>query len=107
MAATAREMVWLQSFLHDLGIMTPTSMPTHCDNNTAIFIVENLVFRKRNKHIEITCHFICENVLKGVIYTPHVLSSDQLVNIFTKSIIRVSYDCLGSKLGMFNFYTIA
>ena len=46
-------------------------------------------------------------VLIGVIYTPHVSSSDQLTDIFTKSIIGVSYDCLGSKLGMFDLYSLA
>ena len=38
MAATAREMVWLQSFVQDLGIMTPMPMPMHCDNQEDIFI---------------------------------------------------------------------
>ena len=32
MTTTAREMVWLQSFVQDLGIMTPMPMPMHCDN---------------------------------------------------------------------------
>ena len=41
----------------------------------------------------------------GVISTPHVSLSDQLADIFKKSIIGVSYDCLGSKLGMFDLYS--
>ena len=56
------------------------------------------------KHIEIDCHFIRDKVLRGVISTPHVSSSDQLADIFMKSIIGVSYDYLGSKLGMFDLY---
>ena len=79
-------------------------MPMNCDNQEAIFIAGNLAFHKRTKHIEIDCHFIRDKVLMGVIYTPHVSSSDQLADIFTKSIIGVSYECLGSKLGMFNLY---
>ena len=43
----------------------------------------------------------------GVISTSHVSSSDQLTEIFTKSIIGVSYDCLRSKLGMFDLYILA
>ena len=107
MAATAREMVWLQSFVQDLGITTPMPMPMHCDNQAAIFIAGNLAFHERTKHIEIDCHFIRDKVLMGVISTPHVSSSDQIVDIFTKSIIGVSYDCLGSKLGMFDLYSPA
>ena len=63
MAATAREMVWLQSFVQDLGITTPMPMPIHCDNKAAIFIAGNLAFHERTKHIEIDYHFICGKVL--------------------------------------------
>ena len=107
MAATAHEMVWLQSFVQDLGIMTPLPMPMHCDNHAAIFIAGNLAFHERTKHIEIDCHFIHDKVLMGVISTPYVSSSYQLTDIFTKSVIGMSNDCLGSKLGMFDLYSPA
>ena len=82
-------------------------MPMHCDNHEAIFISRNLAFHKRTNHIEIDCHFISVKVLMGVISTPHVSSSNQLADIFTKSVIGVPYDCLGSKLGMFDLYSPA
>ena len=62
MAASAREMIWLQSFIQDLGITTPMYMPMQCDNQEAIFISGNLAFHERTKHIEINCHFICDKV---------------------------------------------
>ena len=104
-ANTAREMVWLHFFVQDLGITTPIPMPLYCDNKSTIFIFGNLDFHERNKHIWIDCHFIHEKALMGVISTPHVSSSNQLADIFTKSIIGISYDCLGSKLGMFDLYS--
>ena len=107
MAATAREVVWLQSFVQDLGIMTPMPMLMHCDNQAAIFIAGNLAFHERTKHIEIDYHFIRDKVLMGVISTPHVSSSDQLTDIFTKSIIGVSYDYFKFMLGMFDLYSPA
>ena len=82
-------------------------MPMHCNNQTAIFIARNLAFHERTKDIEINCHFICDKVLMCFISTPHVSSSNQLVDIFTKSIIGVSYDFLGSKLAMFDLYSLA
>ena len=107
MVATAREMICLQSYVQDLGITTPMLMPMHCDNQEVIFIAGNLAFHERTKHIEIDCHFIHDKVLMGVISTPHVSSSNQLADIFTKSVIGVLYDCLGSKLGIFDLYSPA
>ena len=37
MAETAREMVWLRSFLKHLGISSPFPMPMHCDNDGELF----------------------------------------------------------------------
>ena len=88
-------------------VTTPMPMPIHCDNQEAIFIAGNLAFHERTKRIEIDCHFIHDKVLMGVISTPHVSSSDQLADIFTKSVIGVSYDCLESKLCMFDLYSPA
>ena len=68
-------------------------MPMHYDNKTTIFIARNLDFHERTKHIEIDYHFISDKMMMRVISTPHVSSSDQLADIFTKSAIGVSYDC--------------
>ena len=46
MAATAREMVWLQSFVQYLGITTPMLMPMHCDNRQLSLFLETLPFMK-------------------------------------------------------------
>ena len=104
MAETAREMVWLRSFLEDLNILSPFPMPMHCDNQAAIFIAENSTFHERKKHIEIDCHYIRGKVMSGVISTPHEVSSHQLADIFTKSLAGISYDATCTKLGMFDLY---
>ena len=87
--------------------MTPMPMPIYCDNQETIFIPRNLAFHERTKKIEIDCHFIRDKVLIEVISIPHVSSSNQLINIFTKSIIGVSFDYLGSKVGMFDLCSSA
>ena len=59
----SHEIVWLQSFLQDLGITLPMPMHMHCDNHESIFMARNLPFHKRTKHIEIDCHFIFNSML--------------------------------------------
>ena len=46
MAATTREMVWLQSFVQDLGITTLMPMPMHCDNKKISLLLETLPFTR-------------------------------------------------------------
>ena len=87
--ATTREMIWQSSFLYDLGIMT-LLMCMNCDNKIDILISRNFAFHERTKNIEINYHVVHEKVLE--LFENHVPSSDWFSNIFTKSLIGVSYD---------------
>ena len=57
-----------------------------CDNQAALHIASNPVFHERNKHIEVVCHFIRKNIASGCMTISFVNSSDQLADIFTKSL---------------------
>ena len=104
MAESAQEMVWLQSFLKDLDISSPSPMPMYCDNQAAIFIADNSTFHECTKHIEIDCQYIRDKVMSEVISTPHVALSHQLADVFTKSLARISYDITCTNLGIFYLY---
>ena len=43
-----------------------------CNNQAAMHIASNLVFHERSKHIEIYCHFVCEEIELGLISTGYI-----------------------------------
>ena len=107
MAQTACEMMWIKSLLLELGFPIETPMSMHCDNQTAIFIVNNPIFHERTKHIEVNCHYVRDMVMRGVISTPYTHSSEQLTDIFTKGLSVGIFRSLCIKLDMIDIYTLA
>ena len=85
MAHTACEMVWLKNLLMELGFRQLGPMPMCCDNQSAIYIAQNLVFHERTKYIEIDCHFVRDAWKKKVVIFQFTPSSKQLADLLTKA----------------------
>ena len=98
------ELIWLRHLLQELRFGKDEQMKLICDNQVVPRIASNPVFHERTKHIEVDCHFIREKIASGCMTTSFVNSSDQLVDVFTKSLRgpRIEYIC--NKLGAFDLY---
>ena len=57
-----KEVVWLRNLLSNLFEGNLDSTIIHCDNQSCIKLLENLVFHDRSKHIEMRYHFIIDLV---------------------------------------------
>lgn len=101
------EPIWLRNLLSKIGFSPSKPMNLWYDNEAAIDIANNLVFHERTKHIKVDYHFIREKLEDGSISTPHIRTSNQLVDIFTKALTgsRITYIC--SNLSMINIYAPA
>ncbi len=82
----ACEVVWLQKLLSELGQSMDAPIVIYCDNINSILLVNNLIYHARTKHIEVHYHFIREKVLAKEIDLVHVITKDQVVDIFTKAL---------------------
>jgi hypothetical protein len=73
------------------------------DYKSVIQLCKNSVFDDRSKHIELWFHFIHECIDDGKIYVDHLITSDQLVDILTKSLARTYFVELHTRIGMNSF----
>jgi hypothetical protein len=74
------------------------------DNNSAIFIVKNLVFYKRMKHLKVRHHFLRDHVEKRDIEMRYIDTERQLADIFTKSLDASRFAALRGKIGVCHPY---
>lgn len=97
------EIIWIVGLFRDLQVFDLLPVTLACDNFAALQIAANPVFHERTKHIEIDCHFVRDNLIKGLISTKFVRSCDQCADLFTKALDSKSITRLCSCLGFFFF----
>ena len=85
-AGAAQEAVWLLQVLREFkfGMVSPI---IYEDNQSTIKLVENPVFHKRSKHVDIKYHFVRELVENNTLAIQYVPTSDNIADIFTKPLV--------------------
>ena len=78
--------------------VTTTIPQVWCDNLSSIALASNPVFHARTKYIEVDYHYIREQVMARKIHVHHISSTNQLIDIFTKSLSVSRHQTLTSKL---------
>jgi len=104
MAATICELKWIKGILSSLGILHSKPMSLHCDSQAALHIAKNPIFHERTKHIEVDCHFVGDEILKGNVQTTYAPTHTQLADIFTKALGKSQFEFLLNKLGIRNLH---
>ena len=87
LASTTTELYWIRMLLCDFGLFLPHPPLLWCDNVSALAIATNPVFHARTKHIEVDYHFVREKVLRCDVMLKFISTHDQLVDLFTKSLL--------------------
>ena len=97
---SAKEAIWIQSLLDDLGIPFLGAMTLLGDNQGALALAINPTFHARTKHICVRHHFIRECVATGNIRLQYTPTNDQMADILTKGLQLVKHEKFTKELGL-------
>ncbi|PKU73727.1 putative mitochondrial protein [Dendrobium catenatum] len=86
LATAAADIIWLRHLLPEFHIAVNSPTALFCDNISSIALANNHVFHARTKHIEIDFYFVCECIKNNQLQVLHILSIDQLADLFTKAL---------------------
>ena len=85
----AKEAMWKQNMLEDIGLSVPGPIMIQCNNQSSIRMARNHVLQAKTKHIERQCHLVRDHIKKDRIQLEFVRSKDQHANILTKPLPKV------------------
>ena len=100
------ELIWRKQLLQDLRFGKDGQMMFVCDNQAALHIASNPVFHEMTKHIEVDYHFIREKIASRYMIISFVNLSNQLADIFTKSLRGPRIRFISNKLDAYNLYAL-
>ncbi|GJW40605.1 hypothetical protein Tco_0066450 [Tanacetum coccineum] len=78
-----RQVLWIQNQIPDYGFNFMNTK-IYIDNESTIYIVKNLVFHSKTKHIEIRHHFIRDSYEKKLIQVIKIQTDNNLADLLIK-----------------------
>ncbi|KAE8689071.1 hypothetical protein F3Y22_tig00110944pilonHSYRG00042 [Hibiscus syriacus] len=84
-AEATKEALWLTGLVKELGVQQG-GVQLLCDNQSAIHLAKNQVYRARTKHIDVRFHKIRELVASGEVLFQKVHTDENAADMFTKPV---------------------
>jgi transposase InsO family protein len=101
-SATALQLKWLKHLINE-DMRHTTKSRLCCDNEATIKLAKDPIASDRTKHIEVKHRKIQELVEEGHMQIQWVSTKDQLADILTKALDRITFEDLRSRIGVQEF----
>jgi len=105
-ATSACQAMWMKRVLRNLTHTQDSSTIIMCDNSSTIKLSKNPVMHGMSKHIRVRFHFLRNLVQDGEIELVHCGTKEQVADLMTKALKLETFQTLGKKMGMVDFFEI-
>ena len=101
MAAThaSKEVVWLHRLCSEIGFKHQV-VRIDCDSQSAIFLVKNLAYHSKMKHIDVQYHFIRDMVESKKVLLEKVDTLDNIADSLTKYVSTKKFYLCRAAMGI-------
>jgi hypothetical protein len=99
-SSTSTQALWLARLLGDLLGREAKAVDLRVDSKSALALAKNPVFHERSKHILVKYPFIRDYLKEGSVKAYYINTKDQLSDFLTKSLGRIKFQELRSRIGM-------
>ena len=95
-----KQILWMYSAMDEIGYPQPRPGILWNDNAGAVLLSKNTKHNARVKHIDIRYHYIRERISDGDIDVRHIPSTENLADMLTKPLSRVTHEkhCISLRL---------
>ena len=100
LSTACQEGIWLGRLLDDISIKQHDPTVIYEDNQGAIQLSKNPKFHSRTKHIDVSYHYIREQVNQNTVSVKYCASEDMLADIMTKGLSKVQFQKFRDMLGV-------
>ena len=83
---SAKEAIWLQQLMADVGCMQVEGTTIMCDNQGCIALAKNPKHHSRTMHIDVQHHFIREKIEEEEIYLVYCPTEHMVADVLTKAL---------------------
>jgi hypothetical protein len=98
--SAGQEIVWMRSFLGELGYSFDAPSPLLVDNQSAIQVARNPEHHGRMKHLDLRFFWLRDIVNAGVIAVRYIPTADMAADLLTKALARVKVAAALPQLGL-------
>ena len=102
LAQATKEAIWIQRFLEEIGMDSPTEIVIYSDNQSAISLAKNSVHHARTKHIDIRHHFLREKIESGELEVKFCGTETMMADV-PKGLAREKHCRFSSGMDMWEF----